>query len=328
MKRLTMKDIAEEAGVGKSTISRYFNGGYVKAETKEVIQAVINKYNYEPNAFARLKAKRSNMIGIVAPSLDTPVTSRVLMAIDETLAKENYVSFILNTNHDTQKEITYLEKLWRMNVDGIILSATNITPEHIRLLEEIDIPVVVCAQRFRQGISVVNDDYGAGKMIGNYIGERNHQHVLYLGVDEKDEAVGVIRKQGILDGLEECGVKDITVKISDFSYKNAQKKVELALRDKSYDAIICATDRLAYGAYKIVKEKGLRIPEDVSIVGFGGYEQSELISPELTSVKFNSFKNGELVAQTMLKMINQESVPKGQVVDFKLIEGKSVYNRK
>lgn len=327
MKKLTMNEIAKEAGVGKSTVSRYFNGGYVKAETKDAILKVINKYNYEPNAFARLKAKRSNIIGIVAPSLDTPVTSRVLMAIDETLTKENYVSFILNTNHDAKKEIAYIEKLWRLNVDGIILSATDITPEHEKLLEAIDIPVVVCAQRYKKGISVVNDDYEAGKMIGKYIGERNHKHILYLGVDEKDEAVGIIRKQGIIDGLHECDVDDITVRLTDFSYENAQKEVTLALRDKQFDAIICATDRLAYGAYKIIKEKGLRVPEDVSLVGFGGYDLSELLSPELTTVKFNSYRNGELVAETLLKMINQEKVAKGQVVDFKLIEGKSVLDR-
>ncbi|NBK97647.1 MAG: LacI family transcriptional regulator [Erysipelotrichia bacterium] len=327
MKKLTMKEIAKEAGVGKSTISRYFNGGYVKAETKEAILKVIDKYNYEPNAFARLKAKRSNIIGIVAPSLDTPVTARVLMAIDETLNKENYISFILNTNHDVKKEIAYLEKLWRLNVDGIVLSATYLTSEHEKLLSEIDIPVVVCAQRYKKGISVVNDDYEAGKMIGKYIGERNHKRILYLGVSEKDEAVGVIRKQGILDGLKECEVSNITVRMSDFSYESAQREVAIALRDKHFDAIICASDRLAFGAYKVIKENGLSIPEDISLVGFGGYEFSELLSPKLTTVKFNSYRNGELVAETLLKMINQEKVAKGQVVGFKLIEGNSVMDR-
>ena len=84
-KKMTMADIAEMAGVAKSTVSRYFNGGYVKQETKEKIQKVIETYNYEPNAFARLNAKNSNVIGVVVPTLNSKITSRVITSIDRYL---------------------------------------------------------------------------------------------------------------------------------------------------------------------------------------------------------------------------------------------------
>ena len=81
-KKMTMADVADLAGVGKSTVSRYFNGGYVKQSTKSKIQKVIEEYNYEPNAFARLKAKQSNVIGVIVPTLNSKITSRVITSID------------------------------------------------------------------------------------------------------------------------------------------------------------------------------------------------------------------------------------------------------
>ena len=84
-KKMTMADIANLSGVGKSTVSRYFNGGYVKDETRAKIQKVIEEYNYTPNAFARLNAKQSNVIGVVVPTLNSKITSRVITSIDRYL---------------------------------------------------------------------------------------------------------------------------------------------------------------------------------------------------------------------------------------------------
>jgi len=90
------------------------------------------------------------------------------------------------------------------------------------------------------------------------------------------------------------------------------------------DAIICATDRLAFGAYHVLGERGLRIPEDVSVAGFGGYDESTLLKPDLTTLRFDSYGLGYLGAETILKMIHREPVPKKQIVDYTMIEGHSV----
>ena len=139
-KKITMKEIAEKCGVGKSTVSRYFNGGYVREETRQKIADVIARYNYEPNAFARLKAKESKMIGIIAPCLDSTVTSKVMMSIDRHLREAGYSTLIINTDHQEELELQYLERLWRMKVDGLILSATHLSEAHHRLLAQLDIP--------------------------------------------------------------------------------------------------------------------------------------------------------------------------------------------
>lgn len=323
-KKITMADIAEMAGVTKSTVSRYFNGGYVKESTKERIQQVIRENNYEPNTFARLKAKDSNVIGVVLPTLNSKVTSRVITSIDRYLRERGYATLIKNSDHDVDLELQNMQRLLALNVDGILLSAITITPEHKKIIERAEIPILVIAQDYTDGICVVDDDYEAGKYMGNYVGAAGHKKVGYICVHETDEAVGVYRKNGVLDGLREQGITDPILAYSDYSYEGGKKATQEILKAGSVDAIICATDRLAFGAYYVLEKSGLKVPEDVSVTGFGGYDESALLNPELTTLKFDSYGMGYIGAETLLKMINMEPVPKKQIVDYEFINGKSV----
>ena len=292
-KKMTMADIANLSGVGKSTVSRYFNGGYVKDETRAKIQKVIEEYNYTPNAFARLNAKQSNVIGVVVPTLNSKITSRVITSIDRYLREKGYTTLIQNSDHE-------------------------------ELLKKAGIPVVVLTQDYEDGISIIYDDYHAGKTIGEYIGKKGHQKVGYIGVYETDQAVGIERRNGVLDGLKEYGITPVTGK-SDYSFIGGQTVTrELLERESDLDAIICATDRLAFGAYKILHEYKKRIPEEVSVAAFGGYDESTLLTPELTTLKFDSYGMGYLGAETILKMITGEPVSKKQIVGYEFIEGGSV----
>lgn len=324
---MTMADVADMAGVAKSTVSRYFNGGYVKQSTKDKIQKVISEYNYEPNAFARLKAKKSHVIGVIVPTLNSKITSRVITSIDRYLRERDYTTLIKNSDHNIDLELQNIQKLIHLNVDGILISSIAITKEHRQIFEESQIPIVILAQDYEGGVSIIDDDYNAGKCMGEYIGKTGHKKVGYIGVYETDVAVGVRRKQGVLDGLKEYGITDVAIAKSDYSFIGGQKNTRELLEERDLDAIICATDRLAFGAYKILNKKGLRIPEDVSVVGFGGYEESSLLIPQLTTLKFDSYAMGYLGAEVILKMIKEEPVSKKQIIDYEFMEGNSVKNR-
>ena len=322
--KITMADIADMAGVTKSTVSRYFNGGSVKESTRERIQGIIGEYNYEPNTFARLKARESYVIGVVVPTLNSKITSRVITSIGRYLREQNYEVLIKDSDHDVELELKNIQRLIAQNVDGILLSAITMTQEHRQMIESSPVPVVVLAQDYEEGISVTEDDYGAGKAMGAYVGKNGPKRVGYVGIDESDVAVGIDRKNGVLDGLRQCGVTDIVVKTGDYSYQSGQRMTDQILEEGKVDAIICATDRLAFGAYRVLEQKGLRIPEDVSVAGFGGYDESELLKPQLTTLKFDSYALGYLGAETVLKMVREEPVPKKQIVDYKIVEGESV----
>ena len=135
-RKITMDDIANMAGVTKSTVSRYFNGGSVKESTRERIQEIIREYNYEPNTFARLKAKESNVIGVVLPTLNSKVSSRVVTSIGRYLREQGYETLIKDSDHSVDLELKNIQRLITLKVDGIILSAITITEAHRNLIQE------------------------------------------------------------------------------------------------------------------------------------------------------------------------------------------------
>lgn len=324
-KKLTMNDIAKMAGVAKSTVSRYFNGGYVKEETREKLKKIIDEYHYEPNAVAQsLKAKRTHTIGIVAPCLDSITSSRMLMAIDEYLKNKGYTTIIMNTNHNEIRELASIEHLWRMNVDGIILLATAVTMTHQQLASQLDIPILVVAQLMKGGISIIYDDYHAGYDVGSYAAQMNHQHILYMGVGHKDEAVGVQRKKGVLDALKDHQRAHVVVKETSFSFRDSRKIIKEYLQKHTPSLIICATDNIALACYKEIMEKGLKVPEDISLIGFGGYEVSSLITPSLCTIRYDNELAGQMAGKTMMQLIEKEPVAQTQLIGYELIKGGSV----
>lgn len=128
--------------------------------------------------------------------------------------------------------------------------------------------------------------------------------------------------------MKEYSVETINIEYSDFSFVDAQNATwKLLTEHNDIDAIICATDRLAFGAYCVLRKNGYHIPLDVSVVGFGGYEESELIIPELTTLMFDSYEMGELAAQTITDLIEGNEVKQRQVIRYTFIERRSVSNR-
>lgn len=324
-RNLTIKDIAEMAGVAKSTVSRYLNGGKISESTSEKIKVIIDKYNYEPNAFAQsLKAKRTKFVGIIAPCLDSVVTSRVIMSIDERLREKGYNSLILNTSLNKESEVENIENLSRLKVDGIILIGTEITNEHKKAISKLKIPIIIVGQKYDKAISIINDDYNAGKVVGEYILKNGHKKVLYLGVEESDEAVGIIRKKGVRESL----VRDKTVTFKEittsFSAENSEKIVNELINNLEETVIICATDKIALGALKAINKNNKSVPEDISLVGFGGYDISEMITPSLTTIRFNNNEAGIISANTIINLIEEKEVESLQIMGFDFIKGESV----
>lgn len=322
--RCTINDVAKMAGVSKSTVSRYLNGKPIKKETSEKIKKAIKECHYEANMFARLSAKRSYIMGIILPGFDSTVTPRVLTAIDKYMRTKKYTPLIINTENDIEFEVRSIENLARMNVDGIIVVSSYITKEHREVINRIDTPIIFLGQEVEEGISIVDDNYRAGKEIAKEIAKNNVDHVGCLWVNEDDIAVGKVRKEGVIDGLKEMGIRKIKQYHTDFTYETSyQKALEIFKQSQYPQAIACATDRIAFGVYKAAKECHIRIPEDVIVTGFGGYDASEILTPSLTTVRFDVESASYICGDTMLKMIDHQPVSKLQMIGFHVIEGES-----
>ncbi|WP_277873238.1 LacI family DNA-binding transcriptional regulator [Mesobacillus foraminis] len=322
----TIADIAKIAGVAKSTVSRYLNGGSISEPTKRKIEKVIDETGYSPNTFAQsLKAKKTNIIGVIVPRLDSYAASRTMIGIDQQLRDLNCQMLISNSGQEIEREIENIYTLSKQKVAGMILLATEITDKHIEAFEAAGIPVMLVGQQHEKHYSLIHNDFDAAFEIGRHVLEKGHKRIAYLGVTEKDIAVGVKRKEGFQAAIEH---RNVNVKFfkTKFSINDAVDKASEIIDLFKPTVIVCATDNIAIGALKAAYNKGMKVPEDLSITGFGGYEITEMMNPGLTTAKFFYKEAGEIAATNIVKAVMGEEIPLLHVSNFKIIERESVDN--
>ena len=322
----TISDIAKIAGVAKSTVSRYLNGGSVGEKTKKKIEQAIKEAKYTPNPFAQsLKAKKTNIIGTIVPRLDSYASSQTLIGIDEQLKRMIYQMLISNTSQSLEREIESIYSFANQKMAGIILLATEITEQHIEAFEAVKVPVLLIGQEHPEIHSLIHDDFHARYAMGGYVIDRGYRNIAYLGVTERDIAVGVKRKQGFKKAMEEVQ-QDCHVHYyeTEFNIPAAQAKAREIIHDHQPAIFVCATDNIALGVLKAAYTDGLAIPKDLAVTGFGGYEVTEIIHPSLTTAKFFYQEAGETAAKHIVELVNERPVEKLTISKFKIIERESV----
>ena len=326
MKKLTIVDIAKMAGVGTTTVSRYFNGGNLKKETHERIKEIVDKYNYTPNTFAKaLKSTDSKIIGVIVPCLHSYVSGNTLKYLDKVLKDNNYETLIMNANFDENKQLEYIKKLARMNVDGIILLPTTMSKAYESTIKSIDVPVVMLGQEGEYTYSVEYNDFNAARDLTNYVLASGHKKIAYLGVSEDDIAVGYYRKLGVIMTLEKYGLKPKNILITNFSMEEAYDIVKENIQKLKDDScLICATDNLAYGAIKALEEEGLNVGENYSVAAFGDYTSSALLKSPLTTIKFDLKDAAKQTVSMLLNVIKKEETAMKLLIGYDLKTRNSV----
>ena len=323
MKKLTIVDIAKMAGVGTTTVSRYFNGGNLKKETHIKIKEIVDKYNYTPNTFAKaLKSTDSKIIGVIVPCLHSYVSGNTLKYLDKELKNNNYETLIMNANFDENKQLEYIKKLARMNVDGIILLPTTMSKTYESTIKSIDVPVVMLGQEGEYTYSVEYNDFNAARDITNYVLAQGHKRIAYLGVSEEDIAVGYYRKLGVIRTLEKYNLSPENVLITNFGMEEGYSAVKENIEKLKEDScLICATDNLAYGAIKALEEEGLNVGDNYSVAAFGDYTSSALLKSPLTTIKFDLEDAAKQTVNMLLSVIRKEET------DIKLLIGYDLKTR-
>ena len=326
MKKLTIVDIAKMAGVGTTTVSRYFNGGNLKKETHERIKEIVDKYNYTPNTFAKaLKSTDSKIIGVIVPCLHSYVSGNTLKYLDKELKDNNYETLIMNANFDENKQLEYIKKLARMNVDGIILLPTTMSKTYEDTIKSVDVPVVMLGQEGEYTYSVEYNDFNAARDLTNYVLASGHKKIAYLGVSEDDIAVGYYRKLGVIMTLEKYGLKPKNILITNFSMEEAYDIVKENIQKLKDDScLICATDNLAYGAIKALEEEGLNVGENYSVAAFGDYTSSALLKSPLTTIKFDLKDAAKQTVSMLLNVIKKEETAMKLLIGYDLKTRNSV----
>ena len=327
---MTIKEIAKLANVSTSTISRVVNkSGYVKNDVREKIEKLIEETGYRPNAYAKaLLQNKSHTIGIILPKVNSSSSGDTVAGIDDFFAPNGYSLIIGNSNHSVEKEIQLFKLFQEKRVDGIILMATEITKTHEELIKKNGIPTVILGQEsFNSTPCVIFDDEFAARELTEYLTSKITKDIAFIGVGEYDIAVGKKRKDGFLKVLKEKNI-EITnefIKTGDFSVESGYRACKEILEKVMPQAIFSVTDKMAIGAMRYLFEKGLRVPEDIAIVGMGGTDLAKYYHPIITTSKYNYNDLGYEGAKLLFDIIEKSNLrTKKIILSHELLKGESL----
>lgn len=309
----TIKLIAKELGVSISTVSRALRDmPEVNPETRERIIKYAEEVDYQPNMVATSLVKQnSHLIGVVVPNMDYFFASAV-KGIDEAAMEAGYTVVISQSNESYGRELANTQRIMNSQVEGLIVSLSSETQniDHIQKILKRNMPVVFF-DRDTPDISaskvVLDNELGAYKAVRHLI-SKGCKRIAYLGA-EKNLEISNSRESGYLKALKEAGMSpdESLIVHGKFDKDNAYLKTMELLRLKSLpDAIFAISDRLALGAYMAIKDKGLRMPEDIALVGFNDEPIMSLLSPSISSVSQPAFEMGKMAARLFIEELNSE----------------------
>ena len=308
---MTIKEVARLADVSPAAVSRYLNGGPLSKEKKERIARAIEETGYRPNLVAKtMRTGRISQIGIIVPRIFSESVNQIMDGIAEELLKRDYLTLLGYADTRQDREIQYLEMMQSNRVAGIILMGTTLSDIKKISLERCTLPIVITGQRYDGFCCVYSDDRNGVRDMTSRMIQKGRKRFAYIGVLEEDAAAGLMRREGFHEALREAGMEteNVPLKIAEFTAESGYKAMtELLEEHPDLDAVMCATDIIAHGAMKALKERGKRIPDDVSIAGVGDNWADLVSDPALSTVKLQQRQCGIEAARMLLKLIDIKS---------------------
>ena len=328
----TIHDIARAAGVSKSTVSRVLsNQGYVKKETRNRIDGAIKELDYSPNYIARgMRTNKSSAIGLFIPDYSNPFYSELFKGVEKITRKAGYMNLVCHTDEDPKAELYYIGELIKRQIDGIIFCTYNRSPEGLQYLKRLSesIPLVFMDPVFddQEFSCVVSDGFTGTKNAVNYLISKGCSNIAYIK-GPRIHAVTRERYRGYIEALKESDFelnRDMVYE-GDFSIESGREAVRHFMnQERKPDALLAVTDVMAIGALKELRSMGVRIPEEVKVIGFDNIPLSELIEPSLTTIAQPIKELGMNAAELLLKKIADPAAPNQQVVmQCSMVERKS-----
>lgn len=314
-KRVTIKDIAKALDVSISTVSRALKDNpEISLKTRELIKKTAKDMSYRPNPIAvALKTSKSHTIGVIVPKIVNTFYAAVVEGIEEVADKHGYQVFVSSSNEDFLKEKKYVNAFLNSRADGVILSLSRGTEEfdHIQHLQDLGIPTVLF-DRTTKNLKiprVVTDDAQAAYKAVTHLINGGAKNIAMLS-GPKHLLIGRNRTRGYKNALEKANMPFDPERVihSDFTIEKAKEAARELLENKDVDAIFCLNDDLAIGAVYAAKEIGLKIPEELAIVGFYNSKRSRYMNPSISTVDLNPHEVGVLTAGLLFEQITSGEV--------------------
>lgn len=327
----SIKDVAKEAGVSIATVSRVLNDiDVVNEDTKKKVLDAIKKLGYRPNIVARsLKTQKTSTIGILIPDIASQFYPDIVRGAEDVTNIYDYNIILCNSDFDVEKEKEYLRVLKEKMVDGVIYISSSLNEEILDLINDLDLKTVLVETKDKEGRlpSVTIDNISASYEGTKYLIDLGLNNLAFIGVNEENMNAWGERYIGFVNALKDAGLevdeelcyfKNLTVKTG---YQAIQRFTE---NNKKFDGIVCASDEIAMGVINALREKGIKVPEDVSVIGFNNNILGEIFYPKLTTISQPSYDMGSVAVRMLIKILNKRELDNpNYVLNYEIIKRES-----
>ena len=290
--RATIADVANRSGVSTATVSRVLSGAVpARAATRERVLTAARELDYRPSGIARaLKRSETRTIGLLVTDIGNPFFPQIVRAVEDEAHLRGYGVVLCNAGDDPDRELAYLDVLLERRVDGLIVASARATRRHADRLASVPMPVVL-----------VNSDAPAGRLSGITVAHRlgarlaadhllalGHRRLAHIAAPSAHAAAARLRHAGVTDALRGAGIDPSALLVAegDEHVDGGSRAAELLLAEgPGPTGIVCYNDLTAVGALRAIRAAGLRVPDDVSVVGFDDIELAAWTDPPLTTIR-------------------------------------------
>lgn len=314
---VTLRDVAEKAGVHPSTASRALNARsrtLVNDQTVVRVLEAARVLGYRPNALARgLKTNQTFTVGMLLPDLTNPLFPPIVRGVEDTLGAADYTVILGNTDNDTDKEVAILGTMLNRRVDALIVASARRSASHLAELGESGLPVVLVNRSTDNARlpSVSGDDHAGIGLAVRHLASLGHRKIAHVG-GPQDISTGLARYQSFISWMQSEGleVDPRLIVFSEWFHEapGAVATTELLERGVEFTAIVAANDLLAIGCYDVLAERGMRVPDDVSVIGYNDMPFSDKLNPPLTTIHIPHYMIGVRAAELALELIAERDV--------------------
>ncbi|OOF52618.1 HTH-type transcriptional repressor PurR [Rodentibacter trehalosifermentans] len=317
----TIKDVAKMAGVSTTTVSHVINKTrFVAKETEEAVQHAIKTLKYSPSAVARsLKINTTKSIGMIVTTSEAPYFAEIIHAVEEHCYRQGYSLFLCNTQNDPEKIKNHLEMLAKKRVDGLLVMCSEYTQTSLNLLANFStVPMVVMDWGPNGDTDIIDDNsFTGGYLATKYLIDCGHKKIGIIA-GELTKTTAKTRYEGFEKAMKEAhlSINKNWVTEGYFEPEDGYECMNKILNQTDRPtAVFCCNDVMALGAISAITEKGLRVPEDISIIGYDNIHSSRFYAPPLTTIHQSKSRLGAQAVNLLFERISQkdtENSPQSQ----------------
>lgn len=311
-RRVTLRDVAERAGVSVNTASRALtNKPEISPETKRRVLTVAQELGYRPNRIARaLRSQKTHTIGVIIGDVANPYFSALVRGIEKVTRTYEYNVILQETDEDAERERKAVETVLATQVDGVLITPTQREKAAIEMLLKNMTPFILMSRYFRdlETNYIVIDDYRGGFIATESLIQKGYRHIAMLG-GSMHISSGYERYVGYLEAHKAYGIdvdKRLVITGCMTMENGYRAALRLLKRSKRPQAVFAFSDFVAFGVYRAAYELGLRIPQDLAVIGFDNTSLGMCLNPPLTSIGKSPEELGKRAAFALLKMLHGE----------------------